>query len=167
MGHVDGLLLFLDLLGAVDADRDGGHHCRIPCAVFSPIRCCRETTPSVPGARIFESRPPLAGGSPMPSRSATGAGCRSSNSRPTCFRGRSGCLPWTDPGVHLAPIHAFTLVRSGYSPSTEIRTLTHCSFSTYVGRSGRRGSTGAVSDRVSRPQDLLTPPRSARHHELA
>src|SRR3989442_14954866 len=56
MGHVDGLLLFLDLLGAVDADRDGGHHVAPPCAVFSPLRCCREATPSVPGARIFESR---------------------------------------------------------------------------------------------------------------
>src|SRR2546425_10103003 len=56
MGHVDGLLLFLDLLGAVDANRDGGHHVAPPCAVFSPIRCCREATPSVPRARIFESR---------------------------------------------------------------------------------------------------------------
>src|SRR6266542_5269143 len=57
MGHVDGLLLFLDLMGAVDADRDGGHHVAPPCAVFSPLRCCREATPFVAGARIFESCP--------------------------------------------------------------------------------------------------------------
>ena len=56
MGHVDGLLLFLDLMGAVDADRDGGHHVAPPCAVFSHLRCCREAAPSVAGARIFESR---------------------------------------------------------------------------------------------------------------
>src|SRR6266851_5923340 len=56
MGHVDGLLLFLDLLGAVDADRDDGHHVAPPCAVFSPLRCCREATPSVPGAPSFEPR---------------------------------------------------------------------------------------------------------------
>src|SRR6266567_512858 len=56
MGYVDGLLLFLDLLGTVDADRDGGHHVAPPCAVFAPFRCCREATPPVPGARIFGSR---------------------------------------------------------------------------------------------------------------
>ena len=56
MGHVDGLLLFLDLMGAVDADRDDGHHVAPPCAVFSPLRCCRDAAPSVAGARIFESR---------------------------------------------------------------------------------------------------------------
>src|SRR5882724_8096236 len=56
MGHVDRLLLLLDLLGAIDAGRDGGHHVAPPCAVFSPLRCCREATPSVAGARIFESR---------------------------------------------------------------------------------------------------------------
>src|SRR2546427_7331226 len=56
MGHVDRLLLLLDLLGAIDAGRDGGHHVAPPCAVFSPLRCCREATPSVPRARIFESR---------------------------------------------------------------------------------------------------------------
>src|SRR5712691_3616370 len=54
MRHVDGLLPFLDLPGAVDADRDG-HHVAPPCTVFSPLRCCREATPSVPGIRIFES----------------------------------------------------------------------------------------------------------------
>src|SRR6266849_4584581 len=54
--HVDGLLLFLDLMGAVDAERDDGHHVAFPCAVFSPLRYCREAAPSVPGARIFESR---------------------------------------------------------------------------------------------------------------
>src|SRR5216684_4864812 len=56
MGHVDGLLLFRDLLGAVDADRDDGHHVAPPWAVFSPLRCCREATPSVPGAPSFEPR---------------------------------------------------------------------------------------------------------------
>src|SRR6266566_2029415 len=56
MGHVDRLLLLLDLLGAIDAGRDCGHHVAPPCAVFSPLRCCREATPSVAGARIFESR---------------------------------------------------------------------------------------------------------------
>src|SRR5712691_4364860 len=40
MRHVDGLLLFLDLPGAVDADREG-HHVAPPGAVFSPLRCCR------------------------------------------------------------------------------------------------------------------------------
>src|SRR4030095_8388324 len=42
MGHVDGLFLFLNLVGAVDADRDGQHHVAPPFVVFSPLRCCRE-----------------------------------------------------------------------------------------------------------------------------
>src|SRR6266498_4363223 len=56
MGHVDGLLLFLDLTGAVDANRDVGHHVAPPCAVFSPSRCRREAAPSAPGGGLVSSR---------------------------------------------------------------------------------------------------------------
>src|SRR3989454_4908526 len=47
MGHLDGLVLFLDLLGAADADRDVDHHVAPPCAAFSSIQCCREAAPFV------------------------------------------------------------------------------------------------------------------------
>src|SRR2546425_9402008 len=49
MGHIDGLLLFLDLMGAVDADRDVEHHVAPPCAVFSPIAPPRRARPARAG----------------------------------------------------------------------------------------------------------------------
>src|SRR6267143_2838786 len=56
MGHADGLLLVLDLLRAVDADREGGRHVAPPCAVFSPIRAAGTRHRLYLGACIVESR---------------------------------------------------------------------------------------------------------------
>src|SRR5712691_2486188 len=70
MGHVDGLLLFLDLMGAVDADRDVGHHVAPPSAVFSPIRCRREAAPSVPWGLVSSTRASILSNSPI----STGVG---------------------------------------------------------------------------------------------
>src|SRR3989304_3637394 len=79
MGHVDGLLLFLDLMGAVDADRDGGHHVAPPCAVFSSSMPPGSDTVCSWGC-IFESRldPVKQSSSRRPPIRSTGSSKRSS-----------------------------------------------------------------------------------------
>ena len=58
------------------------------------------------------------------------SGARSPGGRVACSRSPIyvftmpiWCSPWTDPGVHVAPIQAFTLDRSGCSPWTETRSF--------------------------------------------